>query len=94
MVARAQHRSEQLQHATAASGDTSRDAPLQGPHRAGNDESEDSEHEPCAARPDPRRTRRTDYVLVLASLVLASLRQQLGGGHTRLVHARRKRGDG
>ena len=94
MVARAQHRSEQLQHAAAASGDTSRDAPLQGPHRAGNDESEDSEHEPCAARPDPRRTRRTDYVLVLASLVLASLRQQLGGGHTRLVHARRKRGDG
>ena len=51
----------------------------------GNDESEDREHEPCAARLDPQRTRRTDYVLVLASPVLASLRQQLGGGHTRLA---------
>ena len=40
------------------------------------------------------RTRRSDYVLGLANPAVSSLRQQLGGGDTRLMHARRKRGDG
>jgi len=33
-------------------------------------------------------------VLAFTKLAADSLRRQLGGGHTRLVHARRKRGDG
>ena len=40
------------------------------------------------------RTRRSDYVLGLAKPAVSSLRQQLRGGDTRLMHARRKRGDG
>ena len=40
------------------------------------------------------RTRRTDYVLALTGLAAESFGRQLSGGHTRLVHARRKRGDG
>ena len=40
------------------------------------------------------RTRRTDFMLALSGLAAESLRRQLGGGHTRLVHARRKHGDG
>ena len=41
-----------------------------------------------------RRTRRTDHALALATPAQASLRCFLGGGETRLVHARRARGDG
>ena len=41
----------------------------------------------------PRR-RRTDKPLVLTPSAREALRQRLGGGDTRSVHARRKRGDG
>ena len=56
---------------------------------AGNNVAQD-----CQTERIPSRTRRTDYVLGLATPAISSLRQQLGGGDTRLVHARRKRGDG
>ena len=45
------------------------------------------------ARSRPRR-RRTDKPLVLTPSAREALRQRLGGGDTRSVHARRKRGDG
>jgi len=41
-----------------------------------------------------RRTRRTDGVLKLTNQALAAMTECLGGGETRLVNARRKRGDG
>ena len=49
-----------------------------------------------AAREEPpvRRTRRTDQTLALPAPARALLRFQLGGGETRLEHARRPRGDG
>ena len=56
---------------------------------AGNNVAQD-----CQTERIPSRTRRTDYVLGLATPAISSLRQQLGGGDTRLVHARRKHGDG
>ena len=42
----------------------------------------------------PRRTRRTDHTLALTTPARALLRCHLGGGETRLEHARRPRGDG
>ena len=42
----------------------------------------------------PRRTRRTDHTLALTAPARAFLRCHLGGGETRLEHARRPRGDG
>ena len=46
-----------------------------------------------SAQITPRRTRRTDHTLALTTPARALLRCHLGGGETRLEHARRPRGD-
>ena len=63
----------------------------------GNSGSDDGDGDPDGAQPSGhvlRSTRRTDCVLALARFATGVLQRQLDGGDTRLVHARRKRGDG
>ena len=59
----------------------------------GGDSSGGVERSAPTAVSRPRR-RRTDKPLVLTPSAREALRQRLGGGDTRSVHARRKRGDG
>ena len=93
--------------AAAGSGDSGAHADVPARHAGGGSSSSSSDRASDATDSDAcnggpsgsaqvtsRRTRRTDHTLALTTPARALLRCHLGGGETRLEHARRPRGDG